>query len=50
LLNAIERRRCRLHRRAIKIGAALYAETPAVIEKRLRRYWQRWRVERTPKG
>jgi len=50
LLDAIERRRCRLHRRAIKIGAALYAETPAVIEKRLRRYWQRWRAERTPKG
>lgn len=50
LLDAIERRRRRLRRRALKIGAVLYAEAPAVIEQRLRRYWQRWRTERTPQG
>jgi CHAD domain-containing protein len=46
LLDAIERRRCRLRRRALKIGTALYAEAPAVMEKRLRRYWQQWRTAR----
>ena len=46
LLDAIERRRRRLRRRALKIGAALYAEAPAVMEKRLRRHWQQWRTGR----
>ena len=46
LLDAIEQRRWRLRRRAIKIGAALYAETPAVMEKLLRRHWQQWRTGR----
>jgi len=46
LLDATERRQRRLRRRAVKIGAALYAETPAVMEKRLRRYWQQWRTAR----
>lgn len=45
LLDAIERRQRRLRRRAIKMGSALYAEAPAVMEKRLRRYWQQWRTE-----
>ena len=46
LLDAIERRQRRLRRRAIKMGSVLYAEAPAVMEKRLRRYWQQWRTER----
>lgn len=46
LLDAIEQRRRRLHRRAVKIGTALYAEAPAVMEKRLRRHWQQWRARR----
>jgi CHAD domain-containing protein len=49
LLDAIERRRRRLRRRAIKAGSALYAEAPAVMEKRLRNFWQQWRTERAPK-
>jgi len=44
LLGAIERRRHRLRRRALKIGSVLYAEAPAVMEKRLRRYWQQWQT------
>jgi CHAD domain-containing protein len=46
LLDAIERRQRRLRRRAIKVGSELYAEAPAVMEKRMRRYWQQWRTER----
>lgn len=46
LLDAIERRQRRLRRRAIKMGFILYAEAPAVMETRLRRYWQQWRTER----
>jgi CHAD domain-containing protein len=44
LLDAIERRRHRLHRRSIEMGSALYAEAPAVMEKRMLRYWQQWRT------
>jgi CHAD domain-containing protein len=36
LLQAIEERRQRLQRRALKIGAALYADPPREIERRLR--------------
>jgi len=50
LLDAIGRRQRRLRRRALEIGSALYAEAPAVMEKRLRRYWQQWRTERVPKS
>ncbi len=50
LLDAIERRRRRLRRRALKIGTALYADAPAVMEKRLRRYWQQWQTERALEG
>jgi CHAD domain-containing protein len=46
LLDATERRQRRLRRRAVKIGSALYAEAPAVMEQRLRRYWQQWRTSR----
>ncbi len=45
LLDAIERRQRRLRRRAIKVGSVLYAEAPAVMERRMRRYWQQWRTE-----
>jgi CHAD domain-containing protein len=50
LLDAIGRRQRRLRRRALEIGSALYAEAPAVMEKRLRSYWQQWRTERVPKS
>jgi CHAD domain-containing protein len=39
LLGAIEARRRRLRRRALRTGGRLYAQTPAVIEKQLRRSW-----------
>ena len=45
LLDAIELRRRQLGRRASKIGAVLYAEPPAVMEKRRRHDWQKWRKE-----
>jgi CHAD domain-containing protein len=42
LLEAIKSRQKQLRRRALKVGAALYAEPPGVMEKRLRRDWQKW--------
>jgi CHAD domain-containing protein len=50
LFDAIERRRRRLRRRALKIGTALYSEAPVVMENQLRRYWQQWRSERALEG
>lgn len=40
---AIELRQRRLRRKAVKIGATLYAEPPAVMAKRLGNDWPQWR-------
>ncbi len=46
LLDAIESRRRLLRRKALRIGAALYAEPPAVMEKQLRQDWRKWQKGR----
>jgi CHAD domain-containing protein len=51
LIEAIELRRRHLRRRALKTGAALYAEPPAVMEQRLRHDWRMWRKSKgSPAG
>jgi CHAD domain-containing protein len=47
LLDATEARRRQLCRKALKVGTAIYAEPPALMEKQLRRNWQKWRNGRT---
>lgn len=46
LLDAIESRRRQLRRKALRIGHALYAEPPAVMEKQLRQSWRKWQKGR----
>jgi len=41
---AIDRRRRALRKEALALGAQVYAETPGQLDKRLRRYWHRWRA------
>jgi CHAD domain-containing protein len=40
---AIDRRRRELRRQAFELGDKVYAESPAAMDRRLRRYWHRWR-------
>lgn len=42
LLEAIHRRSQRLRKNALALGERVYAETPAEMDKKLRRYWHRW--------
>ena len=44
LLLAIDRRRRALRKQALALGAQVYAETPDELDRRLRRYWHRWRA------
>jgi CHAD domain-containing protein len=46
LIAAIERRRRNLRRKALRKGAALYADSPTLVEKRLRQDWRKWRNAR----
>lgn len=44
LLSAIDRRQLELRQRALALGAQVYADKPAELDRRLRRYWHRWRA------
>jgi CHAD domain-containing protein len=43
LLAAIDRRRRKLRQQAFELGDRLFAESPSELDRRLRRYWHRWR-------
>ena len=45
LIALIDRRRGELHRRAFALGEQLYRDPTALFQKRMGRYWKRWRTQ-----